>query len=187
MDETKQEMQKGQQGMEKGLENVQKCQEDLRNSLEKKIDNVENKINIVEKKIEKKVEKEIEKIREQVGERIEGVSENFTLISERMEDLEKKLLAGENENKNKSMPVTAFPEPVLASPVPVTAFIGPVKLLTYDRKTNWERAVRMADVQNLKSALLYALKLEAATQASRRDRQSIRGARGTIVDPCESP
>ncbi|GFX96816.1 uncharacterized protein TNCV_1648511 [Trichonephila clavipes] len=36
-----------------------------------------------------------------------------------------------------------------------------------------QKAVRMADVQDLKSALLYALKLEAATQASHRDRHSI--------------
>ncbi|GFU89541.1 retrovirus-related Pol polyprotein from transposon 412 [Trichonephila clavipes] len=45
----------------------------------------------------------------------------------------------------------------------------------------------MADVQDLKSALLYALKLEAATQASRRDHQSIRGARVTLDAPCEFP
>ncbi|GFV58472.1 uncharacterized protein TNCV_4036471 [Trichonephila clavipes] len=50
-----------------------------------------------------------------------------------------------------------------------------------------QMAVRMADVQDLKSALLYALKLEAATQASHRDRQSIRGARVTLDDPCEPP
>ncbi|GFT31013.1 uncharacterized protein TNCV_1683751 [Trichonephila clavipes] len=38
-----------------------------------------------------------------------------------------------------------------------------------DGLKEWEiqKAVRMADVQVLKSALLYALKLEAATQASR--------------------
>ncbi|GFV73825.1 uncharacterized protein TNCV_3540011 [Trichonephila clavipes] len=36
-----------------------------------------------------------------------------------------------------------------------------------------QKAVRIADVQDLKSALLYALKFEAASQASRRDRQSI--------------
>ncbi|GFX73296.1 uncharacterized protein TNCV_4206461 [Trichonephila clavipes] len=82
--------------------------------------------------------KEIEKIIEQVEERIEGVAENFSLISQCMEDLEKKLLAGGNENKSKSVPVSAFPEPVLASPVPVTAFTDPVKLSTYDGKTNWE-------------------------------------------------
>ncbi|GFX71304.1 uncharacterized protein TNCV_2453161 [Trichonephila clavipes] len=36
-----------------------------------------------------------------------------------------------------------------------------------------QRAIRMADAQDLKSALFYALKLEAATQASCRDRHSI--------------
>ncbi|GFY29133.1 uncharacterized protein TNCV_4722611 [Trichonephila clavipes] len=46
--------------------------------------------------------------------------------------------AGGNENKSKSVPVSAFPESVLASPVSVTAFKGPVKLSTYDGKTNWE-------------------------------------------------
>ncbi|GFX53960.1 uncharacterized protein TNCV_1154911 [Trichonephila clavipes] len=45
----------------------------------------------------------------------------------------------------------------------------------------------MADVQDLKSALLYALKLEAATQSSRRDLRSIRGARVNLDAPCESP
>ncbi|GFV95860.1 uncharacterized protein TNCV_1729101 [Trichonephila clavipes] len=49
----------------------------------------------------------------------------------------------------------------------------------------WEiqKAVRMADVQDLMSALLYALKLEAATQASRKDCHSIRGARVTADEP----
>ncbi|GFV21375.1 uncharacterized protein TNCV_2371321 [Trichonephila clavipes] len=50
-----------------------------------------------------------------------------------------------------------------------------------------QRAVRIKDAQDLKSALLYALKLEAATQDSRRDRQSIRGARVNLDVPCESP
>ncbi|GFX69696.1 uncharacterized protein TNCV_1770641 [Trichonephila clavipes] len=45
----------------------------------------------------------------------------------------------------------------------------------------------MADVQDLKSALLYALKLDVATQASHRDRQSIRGVRVTLDPPCEFP
>ncbi|GFX37799.1 integrase_H2C2 domain-containing protein [Trichonephila clavipes] len=48
-------------------------------------------------------------------------------------------------------------------------------------------AVRMADVKNLKSALLYALKVEAATQASCIDRHSIRGATVTADAPSESP
>ncbi|GFY18155.1 uncharacterized protein TNCV_2045611 [Trichonephila clavipes] len=309
-EETKQEMQKCQQEMQKsldhmqrsqeetkqemqkGLENVQKCQEELKNSLEEKINSVEDRIAGKLKEeitvVEDKMGKEIEKIKEQVEERIEGVAENFSLISQRMVDLEKKLLAGGNENKSKSIQ----------------------KLSTYDGKTNWEvnktqfsiiseangwtegvkasqlaaflrgeaaeilqtlpnterlnlnslynaldlrfgqkyskeyarlqmktrlqktgessqeyaseverlanlafsdhpatvretislqyfvdglkegeiqKAVRMADVQDLKSALLYALKLEAATQVSRRDHQSIRGARVTLDAPCESP
>ncbi|GFX21758.1 integrase_H2C2 domain-containing protein [Trichonephila clavipes] len=41
-----------------------------------------------------------------------------------MEDLERKLLDGGNEKESKSVHVSAFPEPVLASPVPVTAFTG---------------------------------------------------------------
>ncbi|GFY08156.1 uncharacterized protein TNCV_1355691 [Trichonephila clavipes] len=53
-----------------------------------------------------------------------------------MEDLEKKLPAGGNEIKSKSVSVSAFPEPVLASPV--TVFTGPVKLSIYDGKMNWE-------------------------------------------------
>ncbi|GFT14133.1 uncharacterized protein TNCV_1208921 [Trichonephila clavipes] len=50
-----------------------------------------------------------------------------------------------------------------------------------------QKAVRMTDVQDLKSALLYALKLEAGTQATRQILQSIRGARVTLYAPCESP
>ncbi|GFW26317.1 uncharacterized protein TNCV_4423641 [Trichonephila clavipes] len=46
--------------------------------------------------------------------------------------------------------------------------------------------VRMADVKDLKYALLYALKVEAATQASYVDRHSIREARVTVDEPCES-
>ncbi|GFX83056.1 retrovirus-related Pol polyprotein from transposon 412 [Trichonephila clavipes] len=38
-----------------------------------------------------------------------------------------------------SVPVSEFPEPLLASPMPAAALTGPVKLSTYDRKTNWER------------------------------------------------
>ncbi|GFU29436.1 hypothetical protein TNCV_418731 [Trichonephila clavipes] len=128
--------------MQKGLENVQKCQEELKNSLEKKINSVEGRTAGKMKEeitvVEEKMEKEIEKIKEQVEERIEGVAENFSLISHCMEDLEKKLLGGGNEKKSKSVPVSAFPEPVLASPVPVTAFTGPVKLSTYGGETNWE-------------------------------------------------
>ncbi|GFW38908.1 uncharacterized protein TNCV_4078661 [Trichonephila clavipes] len=46
-----------------------------------------------------------------------------------------------------------------------------------------QKAVRMANVQDLKSALLYVLKLEATNEASRRHRQSIRGSRVTADEP----
>ncbi|GFV82056.1 uncharacterized protein TNCV_3152541 [Trichonephila clavipes] len=49
-----------------------------------------------------------------------------------------------------------------------------------------QMAVRMAGVKDLKSALLYALKCEAATQASCIDHHSIRKARVTADEPCES-
>ncbi|GFV73831.1 uncharacterized protein TNCV_3540071 [Trichonephila clavipes] len=296
--------------MQKGQERMQKCQEDLKNALEKKIDNVEEKINSVDEKIALKVEEKIavveeknveqveERIREQVDERIEEVAGNF---SQRVEDLEKKLLACEKMNENKFVPTSAVP--VCASPVSV-------KLSTYDGKTYWEvyktqfciiseangwnegvkacqlaaslrgeaaevlqtlpdierlnlnslynaldlrfgqryskeyarlqiktrlqitgeslqeyaseverlanlafsdlpatvreaislqyfvdglkdgeiqKAVRMADVQDLKSALLYALKVEATNETSCRDSYSVRGARVTTDAPCESP
>ncbi|GFU49129.1 uncharacterized protein TNCV_573681 [Trichonephila clavipes] len=326
MQRSQEEMKKGQEDTKNVLKDrMEKGQEDLKNALEKKIDNIEEKINsveeiialkveekiaVVEEKIEKKVGKEIERVKEQVKERIEGVAEDVSLISQRMEDLEKKLLAGGNENKSKSVPVSAFREPVLASPVPVTAFTGSVKLSTYDGKTNWEvyktqfsiiseangctegvkachlaaslrgeaseilrtlpdsdrlnlnslynaldlrfsykyskdyarlqmktrlqktgeslqeyaseierlanlafsdhpatvretislqyfvdgmkkgkiqKAVRMADVQDLKSTLLYALKVEATNEASCRDNHFVRGARVTTDATCESP
>ncbi|GFX09345.1 retrovirus-related Pol polyprotein from transposon 412 [Trichonephila clavipes] len=50
-----------------------------------------------------------------------------------------------------------------------------------------QMAVGMADFKDLKSALLYALKVEAANEASCRDSHSIRGARVTTGVPCESP
>ncbi|GFU86418.1 uncharacterized protein TNCV_1417701 [Trichonephila clavipes] len=50
-----------------------------------------------------------------------------------------------------------------------------------------QKAVRMADVKDPKSALLYALKVEAATQASCINRHFIREARVTLDVPCESP
>ncbi|GFY22866.1 uncharacterized protein TNCV_2181271 [Trichonephila clavipes] len=84
--------------------NVEKRQEELRNILEKKI--------------------------EQVEERYESVARNCSLISQRVEDFEKKLLAcGNAANESKFVP--AAPVPVPASPVSV-------KLYTFDGKINWE-------------------------------------------------
>ncbi|GFX00771.1 hypothetical protein TNCV_4577381 [Trichonephila clavipes] len=44
-----------------------------------------------------------------------------------------------------------------------------------------QRPIRMADVQNLKSVQLYALELEATTQARFRDRHSIQGAKAAFL------
>ncbi|GFX93544.1 hypothetical protein TNCV_1094841 [Trichonephila clavipes] len=134
--------------MQKGLYDTK----NLKNAREKKIDNVEEKIALkveekiaaVEEKIEKKVGEEIErikelveeKIKEQFVERIKGVAESFSLISQRVEDLEKKLLVCANKNENKILP--SSPVPVSTSPVPVTTSTISVKLSTYDGKTNWK-------------------------------------------------
>ncbi|GFU61674.1 uncharacterized protein TNCV_4522111 [Trichonephila clavipes] len=137
--------------MEKGLETLEKCQEDLRNTLEKKIDGVEEKIAlkveekitiveekfaVVEEKIQKKVEQFEERIREQVEEKYKEVAGNFSLISQRVDDLEKKLLVSRNKNESKILP--SSPVPVSTSLVPVTASTVSVKLSTYDGNTNWE-------------------------------------------------
>ncbi|GFY21121.1 uncharacterized protein TNCV_3991651 [Trichonephila clavipes] len=50
-----------------------------------------------------------------------------------------------------------------------------------------QKAVRMADFQDFKSALLYAMKVEAANEASCRVNHSVRGARVTTDAPCKSP
>ncbi|GFV79184.1 hypothetical protein TNCV_1817311 [Trichonephila clavipes] len=84
---------------------------------------------VVEEKIEKKVE--------QVEEKYEEVAGNFSLISQRVEDLEKKLLVSGNKNESKILPFSSVP--VSTSPVPVTASTVSVKLSTYDGKTNWEK------------------------------------------------
>ncbi|GFW13429.1 uncharacterized protein TNCV_1879311 [Trichonephila clavipes] len=104
MDEQLKALLEGINDLKNIIGNVEKRQEDLRNILEKKI--------------------------EQVEERYERVAGNFSLISQRVEDFEKKLLAcGNAMNESKFVP--AAPVPVPASPVSV-------KLYTYDGKTNWE-------------------------------------------------
>ncbi|GFV92954.1 hypothetical protein TNCV_1693471 [Trichonephila clavipes] len=161
--------------------------------------------------VEEKMGKEIEKIKEQVEERIEGVAENFSLISHRMEDLKKKLLAGENENKSKIVPVSAFPEPVLACPLPVTAFTEILQGLRTPANENKtpENRRKLAGVclRSRKAPQLGFLRPPSncvrnnlltvfrgrperggsPEGSSRRDRQSAPGARVTLDAPCESP
>ncbi|GFU93939.1 uncharacterized protein TNCV_2657161, partial [Trichonephila clavipes] len=97
---------------------------------------VEEKIEVVEEKIEKKVEQVEERIREQVKEKYEEVDGNLSFISQRVEDLEKKLLVSRNKNESKILP--SSPVPVPSSPVPVTVSTVSVTLSIYDGKTNWE-------------------------------------------------
>ncbi|GFY22570.1 uncharacterized protein TNCV_2178311 [Trichonephila clavipes] len=189
--ELKERMENMQRSQEETKERMEKGQEDLRNTLEKKIDSAEEKIAlkvdekivVVEEKMEKKVEEKIETIREEVA-------GNFSLISQRVEDLEKN--ASENAtNDSKFVPASSVHMP--SSTLPLTSSPVSVKLSTYEyfvdglKDGEIQKVVRMADVQDLKSTLLYALKLEAATQASHQDCQSIRRARVTLDAPCESP
>ncbi|GFT72375.1 DNA-methyltransferase 3B [Trichonephila clavipes] len=104
MDEQLKALLEGINALENIIGNVEKRQEELRNVLEKKI--------------------------EQVEERYERVAGNFSLISQRVEDFEKKLLAcGNATNESKFVP---------AAPVSVPALPVSGKLYTYDGKTNWE-------------------------------------------------
>ncbi|GFV06995.1 uncharacterized protein TNCV_2085561 [Trichonephila clavipes] len=50
-----------------------------------------------------------------------------------------------------------------------------------------QRAVRMVDLQDLKSVLLSALKMEVITQASHRDYHFIQGTKRIVDIPCEFP
>ncbi|GFV70048.1 uncharacterized protein TNCV_2585611 [Trichonephila clavipes] len=246
-EETKNELK---EGMQKGLEDMQKSQEETKNELRNRMEKVEERVAVVEEKIEKKVEQVEERIREQVEEKYEELAGNFRLISQRVEDLENKLLVSGNKNKSKILPSSLVP--VSTSPVPVTTSTVSVKLSTYmtekqtgrctrfnflsflkpidglkrsklahlQVKTRHQKpeeslqeyafkmqklttlafsdfsanvremisfeyfvdglkdeeiqmAVRMADFKDLKSALLYAPKVEAATQASCIDHHSI--------------
>ncbi|GFV55666.1 uncharacterized protein TNCV_278871 [Trichonephila clavipes] len=104
MDEQQKALLEGIDTLKNIIENVAKRQEELSNILEKKI--------------------------EQVGEIYERVAGNFSLISLRVEDFVKKLLACENAT-NESKFVPAALVHILASP-------ASVKLYTYNGKTNWE-------------------------------------------------
>ncbi|GFV79398.1 uncharacterized protein TNCV_1903701 [Trichonephila clavipes] len=116
---------KGTNALKSCQEDMQKSQEETKQEMQKGQQGMEKeKINSVEKKIALKIEEKVVVIEEKIEKK-------------RMEDLEKKLLAGGKEKKNKSMPVSAFPEPVLVSPVPLNAFTGSVKLSAYDGKMIW--------------------------------------------------
>ncbi|GFX51122.1 uncharacterized protein TNCV_2734731 [Trichonephila clavipes] len=131
-------MENMQRSQEETKERMEKGQVDLRNTLEKKIDSVEKKIAlkveekivVVEEKMEKKVEEKIEMIREELA-------GNFSLMSQRVEDLEKELLSSGNAtNESKFVPVSSVHVPFSA--LSLTSSPVSVKLSTYEGKTNWE-------------------------------------------------
>ncbi|GFW77444.1 uncharacterized protein TNCV_2498371 [Trichonephila clavipes] len=104
MDEQLKALLEGINALKNIIGNVDKRQEELRNILEKKI--------------------------EQVEESYERVAGNFSLISQRVEDFEKILLAcGNATNESRFVPTATVPVP--ASPLSV-------KLYTYDGNTNCE-------------------------------------------------
>ncbi|GFX62179.1 uncharacterized protein TNCV_2229051 [Trichonephila clavipes] len=190
------------------------------NTLKTLIGNVEKRQVELRKILEKKME--------QVEEIYKRVAVNFSLISQRVEDFEKKLLACANAT-NESKFVPTVPVPVPTSPVrgaaEVLQTLNDTELLNlnslfkaldlrfgqkfskdYDRlqmKTRhqkpeeifrgWAKGRRNLDgckndrCQDLKSALLYALKVEAANEASSRDSHSVRKATVTADVHCESP
>ncbi|GFV74734.1 uncharacterized protein TNCV_1039721 [Trichonephila clavipes] len=151
--ELKERMENMQRSQEETKERMEKGQGDLRNTLEKKIDSmeekialkVEEKIVVVEEKIALKVEEKIvvveEKMEKNVEEKIETTREklagNFGLMSQRVEDIEKKLLASGNAtNESKFVPVSSVHVP--SSALPLTSSPVSVKLSIYEGKTNWE-------------------------------------------------
>ncbi|GFU60357.1 uncharacterized protein TNCV_3308051 [Trichonephila clavipes] len=126
----------GQENMQRNQEEMKKGQEETKNELkqemqkdsveekfvlkgEENIAIVEEKVAVVKEKIEKKEEQDEERIREQVEKKYEEVAGKFGLISQRVEDLRKKLLVSGNKNESKILP--SSPVPVSTSPVPVTA------------------------------------------------------------------
>ncbi|GFW53871.1 uncharacterized protein TNCV_2446631 [Trichonephila clavipes] len=130
--ETRQEMQKGLDDTKNELKDrMEKGQEETKQEMQKL---VEEKVQEVGEEIERIKEQVEEKIKEQVEKRTE-VAEGFSLISQRVEDLQKLLVCA---NKNESKILPSSPVHVSTSPVPVTASTVSVKLSTYDGKTNWE-------------------------------------------------
>ncbi|GFW14936.1 uncharacterized protein TNCV_4658971 [Trichonephila clavipes] len=133
-------MQKSQEETKERMENMQ---EEIKNGLKQRIEKgqqemqkVEEKIAVVEEKIEKKVGEEIGRNKEQVEERIEGVAESLSLISQRVEDLEKKLLVCANNNESK---IFAFLSSTYVNLSGACNCLNSVsETVTYDGKMNWE-------------------------------------------------
>ncbi|GFU24862.1 hypothetical protein TNCV_1279971 [Trichonephila clavipes] len=142
--ETRQEMQKRQEEMQKGVEDMQKRQEETKNELKERKDKRRPRKIELKSKLKKE-------LKEQVEERTEGVAENFSIISQRVENLEKKILASGNTT-NETKFVTASPVHVPSSAVPLTASPLSVLLPTYDEKTTGRSSARPEIPQGLRTS-----------------------------------
>ncbi|GFX07204.1 retrovirus-related Pol polyprotein from transposon 412 [Trichonephila clavipes] len=145
-EETKEGIEKGLKDMQKSQEEtkerIENIQEEIKNELKERVEKGQQEMQKVEEKIEKKVREEIGGIlTSKLKKELKKSLETFT---QRVEDLEKKLLAyGNTKNESKFVPVSSVPMP--ASPVSV-------KLSTYDGKTNWET---LPDTKRLNLNSLY--------------------------------
>ncbi|GFS65083.1 uncharacterized protein TNCV_1635821 [Trichonephila clavipes] len=204
MEKSLEDMQKGQQEMQKGLENVQKCLEELKDSLEKKINSVEDRIAgkmkeeiaVVEEKMKRKGEADEVLQTLPDTERLNlnslYIALDLRLCQKYSKDYSRLQMKTRLQKTGESLQEYAFEVERLANltfsyhPATVREVISLQYFVDGLKEGEIQKAVRMADVQDLKSALLYALKLEAATQASRKDHHSIRGARVIGDEPYES-
>ncbi|GFW87592.1 uncharacterized protein TNCV_4485571 [Trichonephila clavipes] len=197
--------------MQKCLENVHKCQVERKNSLEEEINGVEDRkagkmneeIVVVEKKL--KACQLVAVFRAEAAEVLQTLPDTERLnLNSLYNALD--LRFGQKYSKNcarlqmktrlqktgESLQEYAYEVERLTKltlcdhPATVREIISLQYFVDGLKDGKIKRAVRMVDVQDLKSALLYALKLEATTQASRKDHHSIRGARVTADVPFES-
>ncbi|GFV93578.1 uncharacterized protein TNCV_1988901 [Trichonephila clavipes] len=177
-EETKQEMQKGQQGMEKAdgwTEGVKACQlaaslrgeaaEVLQTLSDTERLNLNSLYNALDLRFGQKYSKDYAGL--QMKTRLQKTGESLQEYASEVERLANLAFSHHPATVHKGISLQYFVDGLNDGEI--------------------QKPVRIADVQDLKSALLYALKLEDPNEASSKDRHSIRIARVTAVAPCESP
>ncbi|GFU37115.1 uncharacterized protein TNCV_1555031 [Trichonephila clavipes] len=164
-------MQKGQQGMEKGVENVQKCQGEAAKILQTLPDterpNLKPLYNALGLRFGKKYSNDYTRL--QIKARLQKTRESLQ----------------EYASEGERLINLAFSD----HPATVQEVISLQYFVDGLKDEEIQKAVRMADVQDLKSVLVrvYSLKVEAANEATCRDSHYIRGTKVTTDAPCESP
>ncbi|GFS58349.1 uncharacterized protein TNCV_2475091 [Trichonephila clavipes] len=151
--------------MQKSLEEMQRSQEGTKRGQQKMQKDLKNK----------------QKSQEETKEKMTNVQKCLDLKNslEKKIDSVKEKINVENRIAGKMEEIAIFEEKI--ERVKEKYFVDGL------RDGEIQRVIRMADAQDLKSALLYVLKLKPATQASRKDRHFIRGARTNADAPYESP